>query len=179
MLLESLVFRELSTVLLNPPIIAQCFIHQCQFSSLFAFLALLDIHAYSMHVWPSHFPLFLGLSQIVVISHIYKHSADLLSISNHCLNIYRMETSSPLFLGLDSSTQGLKAVVFDLCNKEAKSYHVHYDTDFPQYSLTSGVVKNGSVVTQPSLMVIESAIQDWLLFLTLSFWICRTYPLRK
>ena len=57
-----------------------------------------------------------------------------------------------LFLGLDSSTQGLKIAVVDEKLSVKLSTAVNFDTDLPKYKTENGVYRNGLEVTAPSLM---------------------------
>jgi sugar (pentulose or hexulose) kinase len=60
----------------------------------------------------------------------------------------------PLFLGLDSSTQGLKATAIDADLNVAHTFAVNYQRDLSHYKTTNGVhTKPGNVVTQPTVMV--------------------------
>ena len=63
--------------------------------------------------------------------------------------------SSRLFLGLDSSTQGLKATAVDDSLKVVHTFAVNYQRDLgAAYGLTNGTIaKPGNVVVQPTLMV--------------------------
>lgn len=59
-----------------------------------------------------------------------------------------------LFLGLDSSTQGLKATAISRDFKIQHSFAINYQKDLPHYALVNGVhASAGNVVTQPTLMV--------------------------
>ena len=59
-----------------------------------------------------------------------------------------------LFLGLDSSTQGLKVTAIDKDFKVTYASAINYQKDLPAYNLKNGVhAKPGHVVTQPTLMV--------------------------
>jgi len=63
-------------------------------------------------------------------------------------------SAKSLFLGLDSSTQGLKATAIDRDFKVHASFAINYQKDLPHYALKNGVhAKAGNVVTQPTLMV--------------------------
>lgn len=60
----------------------------------------------------------------------------------------------PFYLGLDSSTQGLKATLVTPSLEPVATAAVNYDRDLPQFNTTSGVLDRGNgVVTTPSLMV--------------------------
>lgn len=68
-----------------------------------------------------------------------------------------------LFLGLDSSTQSLKAVLlrFHSHDRQLKydgDFSVNYDQDLPQYATSGGVHrgKDGLTVTAPTLMWVEA-----------------------
>jgi len=66
----------------------------------------------------------------------------------------KLPASERLYLGLDSSTQGLKATAIDADLKVHASFAVNFQKDLPHYALTNGVhAKAGNVVTQPTLMV--------------------------
>ena len=59
-----------------------------------------------------------------------------------------------LFLGLDSSTQGLKATAISRDFEIKHSFAINYQKDLPHYALVNGVhASAGNVVTQPTLMV--------------------------
>jgi hypothetical protein len=59
-----------------------------------------------------------------------------------------------LFLGLDASTQGLKATAVDESLGVVHRFAINYQADLAGYGTTNGVVaKPGSVVVQPTLMV--------------------------
>lgn len=66
-----------------------------------------------------------------------------------------MSTAGPaLYLGLDSSTQGLKATAIDKDFRVVHTDAINFARDLPRYGLQNGVhVKAGNVVTQPTLMV--------------------------
>ncbi|WCJ35633.1 xylulose kinase-2 [Euphorbia peplus] len=63
------------------------------------------------------------------------------------------------FLGLDSSTQSLKATVLDSNLNVVKSELVHFDSDLPRYNTKDGVFRdssdNGKIVS-PTLMWVEA-----------------------
>jgi xylulokinase len=64
-----------------------------------------------------------------------------------------------LFIGLDSSTQGIKLQVLENRNGElclSASYRVNYDTDLPKYKTHGGVYRDGTTVTANPLMWIEA-----------------------
>jgi xylulokinase len=62
--------------------------------------------------------------------------------------------SRHLFVGLDSSTQGLKATAIDAQLNVVHTSAVNYQRDLPHYKTTNGVhAKPGNVVTQPTIMV--------------------------
>ena len=59
-----------------------------------------------------------------------------------------------LYLGLDSSTQGLKATAITKDFKIAHSFAINFAKDLPHYKLKNGVhASEGNVVTQPTMMV--------------------------
>ena len=63
-------------------------------------------------------------------------------------------SSDALYLGLDSSTQGLKATAIDGNFKVVSAFAINYQKDLPHYELKNGVhASAGNVVTQPTLMV--------------------------
>ena len=63
-------------------------------------------------------------------------------------------SASALYLGLDSSTQGLKATAIDKDFKVVATHAINFARDLPRYKLQNGVhVKPGTVVTQPTRMV--------------------------
>ncbi|MFO7534557.1 MAG: xylulokinase [Kiritimatiellia bacterium] len=69
-----------------------------------------------------------------------------------------MATQMRLFLGLDSSTQGLKAVAVDETLKIVYERGVQYDDDLPFYKTRGGVRHgaDGLTVTAPTLMWVEA-----------------------
>jgi xylulokinase len=66
--------------------------------------------------------------------------------------------SKGLFLGLDSSTQSLKATVIDSSLKVVHEISVNFDRDMPAYRTEGGVHrgKDGLTVTAPALMWVEA-----------------------
>ena len=60
----------------------------------------------------------------------------------------------PLFLGLDSSTQSLKASVIDGDLKLVAEYAVNFDADLPEFKTSGGVHRgpDGLTVTSPPLL---------------------------
>jgi hypothetical protein len=59
-----------------------------------------------------------------------------------------------LFLGLDSSTQGLKVTALDEKLNIVKAVAINYQKDLAHHKLVNGVhAKAGNVVTQPTVMV--------------------------
>jgi len=69
-------------------------------------------------------------------------------------------SSGKLFLGLDCSTQTLKATIIDESLKELESFQcsVNYDTDLPHFNTRGGVHhgKDGITVTTPTLVWISA-----------------------
>ncbi|PCH36227.1 D-xylulose kinase [Wolfiporia cocos MD-104 SS10] len=65
---------------------------------------------------------------------------------------------SPLFLGLDLSTQGLKAVLISEDSNVVHESAVHFDRDLPQYGTTNGAVRGPGIgeVTSPVRMWLEA-----------------------
>jgi xylulokinase len=63
----------------------------------------------------------------------------------------------PLFIGLDNSTQALKAVVVDVDLQTVYEYRLDFSQDLPHYKTKSGVIiaEDGSVVA-PVLMYVEA-----------------------
>lgn len=68
-----------------------------------------------------------------------------------------MSSSSPLFIGLDSSTQALKAIVVDAKLNIVQETRVGFEEDLPQYKTKKGaiVAQDGSVLA-PVLMYVEA-----------------------
>jgi xylulokinase len=67
-----------------------------------------------------------------------------------------MSSADPLFLGLDLSTQQLKAI---LLNKDSKAIHqiaVHFDRDLPHHGTTNGAIQG------PDKGEVTSPVQMWL-----------------
>jgi hypothetical protein len=74
--------------------------------------------------------------------------------ASRCMSTTSVAASERLYLGLDSSTQGLKATAIDADLKVHASFAINYQKDLPHYALKNGVhAKAGNVVTQPTLMV--------------------------
>ena len=66
----------------------------------------------------------------------------------------RRYPAGKLFLGLDSSTQGLKATLVDDRLAVIHAHAINYQRDLSGYGTTNGVVqKAGNVVVQPTAMV--------------------------
>ncbi len=62
--------------------------------------------------------------------------------------------TSKLFLGLDSSTQGLKVSAIDEKLNIVSTFAINYQRNLPHYRTENGVhAKAGHVVTQPTAMV--------------------------
>ncbi len=63
-------------------------------------------------------------------------------------------SESPLFLGLDSSTQGLKAAAVDESCRVVAEFGVNFDADLPEYRTRGGVQRgpDGLTVTSPPVM---------------------------
>lgn len=63
-------------------------------------------------------------------------------------------TDSPLFLGLDFSTQGLKATLVDRAGRVAAETAVQFDTNLPEFKTHDGVQRHadGLTVTAPPLL---------------------------
>ncbi|XP_046459350.1 xylulose kinase-like isoform X2 [Daphnia pulex] len=60
------------------------------------------------------------------------------------------------FLGLDFSTQQLKAVVVDEKLKVLHEAAVNFDRNLPEYRTSGGVKKNGSTITAPTVMWVKA-----------------------
>jgi xylulokinase len=62
--------------------------------------------------------------------------------------------SAPLFLGLDASTQSLKATIIEPTLNVVAEYAVVYDSDLPEFKTSGGVHRgaDGLTVTSPPLM---------------------------
>ena len=71
-----------------------------------------------------------------------------------------------LYLGLDLSTQSLTVVVIDPLNKDLKQYAINFDSGYPAYRTTGGVIidDNPAVVHADPRMWIE-ALDDGLAWL--------------
>jgi xylulokinase len=62
-----------------------------------------------------------------------------------------------LFLGLDCSTQGLKAVAVDEGLAVFAEFNVNFDRDLPSFKTESGVLlEEGGVVNTPVAMYLEA-----------------------
>jgi len=70
-----------------------------------------------------------------------------------------MKHDNPLFLGLDSSTQSLKAVVIDRDLRVVGESAVNFDADLPGFKTRGGVhiQPDGVTVTSPALMWVAAA----------------------
>jgi len=68
------------------------------------------------------------------------------------------QNGKSLFLGLDSSTQGLKATVINSSLKVVCECSVNFDSDLPEYGTDGGVHhgKDGLTVTAPAIMWAEA-----------------------
>ena len=64
--------------------------------------------------------------------------------------------SDPLFLGLDLSTQGLKAVLIDADGALEHESSVNFDRDLPSYGTTNGAVRG------PDPGEVTSTVRMWL-----------------
>ncbi len=62
----------------------------------------------------------------------------------------------PLFLGLDLSTQGLKAVLIDSDGTLVHESSVHFDRDLPSYGTTNGAIRG------PDPGEVTSPVRMWL-----------------
>lgn len=64
----------------------------------------------------------------------------------------------PLFLGLDLSTQGLKAVLIDEEGAPVHESAVHFDRDLPSYGTTNGAIRGPGAgeVTSPVCMWLDA-----------------------
>lgn len=65
---------------------------------------------------------------------------------------------SPLFLGLDLSTQGLKAILITEDSNVVHESAVHFDRDLPHYGTTNGAIRGPEPgeVTSPVRMWLEA-----------------------
>jgi hypothetical protein len=73
-----------------------------------------------------------------------------------CASARHMSTG-PLYLGLDSSTQSLKATVIDSSLAVVAEADVNFDADFPSYATSGGVHKqDDGTVTSPTLLWIDA-----------------------
>ena len=66
---------------------------------------------------------------------------------------------SPLFLGLDSSTQALKASLLSSNLDVLSELAVHFDSDLPRYGTKGGVLygpEGSGEVFSPVMMVVEA-----------------------
>eukprot|EP00794_Sanderia_malayensis_P019329 gene19329-21253_t len=63
---------------------------------------------------------------------------------------------NPLYLGLDLSTQGLKALVIDKQLEIAFECSVSFDNDLPEFGTAGGVTKRNLEVTSPVLMWVHA-----------------------
>ncbi|EMD39149.1 hypothetical protein CERSUDRAFT_112824 [Gelatoporia subvermispora B] len=68
------------------------------------------------------------------------------------------DDSAPLFLGLDLSTQGLKAVLISEDSDVVHESAVHFDRDLPSYGTTNGAIRGPGEgeVTSPVRMWLEA-----------------------
>jgi xylulokinase len=65
-------------------------------------------------------------------------------------------SSNPLFLGLDLSTQQLKAVITDRHYTVVHEASIHFDADLPLHGTTGGVLKG------PEDGQVTSPVEMWL-----------------
>lgn len=67
-------------------------------------------------------------------------------------------SAAPLFLGFDSSTQQLKALVIDKGLNIVTEASVHFDNDFPEFKTQGGVHKHEDklTVTAPTLLWVKA-----------------------
>ncbi|PWY99057.1 putative XKS1-xylulokinase [Testicularia cyperi] len=75
-----------------------------------------------------------------------------------------MTDTSPLFLGLDASTQALKASLLDLELNVLSELEVRFDRDLPHYGTTGGVLPHSSsqdegTVVAPVMLYVEAIDQ--------------------
>ena len=70
----------------------------------------------------------------------------------------RRKMAAPLFLGFDSSTQQLKALVIDKDLNVVTEASVHFDNDFPEFKTQGGVHKHEDklTVTAPALLWVKA-----------------------
>jgi xylulokinase len=63
-----------------------------------------------------------------------------------------------LFLGIDCSTQAIKATVVDNNLNQVYEQTVNYDSEFPQYGTERGAIKgsDGLTFTTPTLLWVEA-----------------------
>lgn len=66
------------------------------------------------------------------------------------------EEFAPLFLGLDLSTQGLKAVLISEDSSVVHESSVHFDRDLPAYETTNGAIRG------PGQGEVTSPVKMWL-----------------
>jgi xylulokinase len=69
-----------------------------------------------------------------------------------------MDNSHQLFLGLDCSTQGIKATVINEHLEQIYETVVNYDKELPQYKTEGGVIKgsDGLTHTTPTILWIHA-----------------------
>jgi xylulokinase len=69
-----------------------------------------------------------------------------------------MESAQPLFLGLDLSTQQLKAILVDEDSVVVHETSVGFDRDLPHYGTTNGAIRgpDEGEVTSPVAMFLEA-----------------------
>lgn len=69
-----------------------------------------------------------------------------------------MSSAAPLFLGLDLSTQQLKAVLLDEGSNVVHEAAVHFDRDLPHHETTNGAIlgPEDGEVTSPVKMWLEA-----------------------
>lgn len=60
------------------------------------------------------------------------------------------------YIGLDFSTQQIKAVVINGCLDVVAETHVHFDSMLPEYRTYGGVQTSGSKVTAPTIMWVKA-----------------------
>jgi xylulokinase len=68
--------------------------------------------------------------------------------------------AEPLFLGLDLSTQQLKAILITASSNIVRETAVHFDNDLPQYNTTNGALHGDATSTREG--VVAAPVAMWL-----------------
>jgi xylulokinase len=82
------------------------------------------------------------------------------TITGRTIKKKKLVMSEPLFLGLDLSTQQLKAILITASTDIVSETAVHFDNDLPQYNTTKGALHGESTSNREG--VVTAPISMWL-----------------